>query len=108
MVTAAGPQRGPQGRNAVRAGLVTSLVLLAIVGSATRAQQPSADGEALGQGRNYIATRSFTAASSSLAMILPVRLRAVASGLMMERVRSVGMENRLIVSRKNLGLCRSL
>src|SRR6185437_8314460 len=31
-------------------------------------------------------------ASSNLAMILPVRLRRVASGLMMERVRSVAMK----------------
>src|SRR5687768_5396967 len=49
-------------RNAMWARLLTSIALMAAVVGAAQAQQPASDAEALRKGRNFIATRSFTAA----------------------------------------------
>ena len=45
----------------MRTGLFTTLAAAAVIGTAAQAQQPSADADALREGRSYIATRTFTA-----------------------------------------------
>ena len=45
----------------MRTGLFTTLAAAAVLGTAAQAQQPSADADALREGRSYIATRTFTA-----------------------------------------------
>ena len=77
----------------MRARLFTSLILLAGIGTATHAQQPSADAEALREGRNYIATRSFSAEDDQrvLAAFEGLRVADVTDGMDFAGLPNVGL-----------------
>jgi 4-hydroxy-4-methyl-2-oxoglutarate aldolase len=80
-------------RNAMRIELFTSLILLAIHGSAAQAQQPPSDAEALREGRNYIATRSFTAEDDrrTLEAFEGLRVADVTDGMDFAGLHNVGL-----------------